>query len=88
MDEPEIQNIPSEDIFSVKNRRERYIELALIFVLGFLLGIAIKNEAVKKITIGFEDYKLNQTTQKYNINQLQENLLNKDYQIESTLKHN
>lgn len=48
-----------------------YIELLLFFVLGILLGIAIKIEAVERITIGFDDYKMKIKKQDYNINKIQ-----------------
>lgn len=66
-----------------KNRKKRYdfyIELILFLILGVLLGIAVKTEAVKKITIGFDDYKMNIKKQDYDINQLQNNLLQKQIQ--------
>lgn len=59
-----------------------YIELALFFILGVLIGIAVKTEASKRVTIGFEDYKMNIYPQAYNINKLQADLLQK--QVEAT----
>ena len=35
---------------------EKTINYVLIFVLGFLVGIAVKTEAKKRITIGYGDY--------------------------------
>jgi len=66
-----------------KNRKKRYnfyIELILFFILGILLGIAVKTEAVKKVTIGFDDYKMKIKRQDYDINQLQNNLIQKQIQ--------
>ena len=40
-------------------------ELVLVFVLGFLLGVTIKTEAAKRVTIGFNDYKVIQQKQAY-----------------------
>jgi len=58
-----------------KEKRSRkydfYIELALFLVLGTLIGIAVKTEAQKSITIGFDDYKMKIFKQDYDINQLQ-----------------
>lgn len=54
-----------------KGRLDIYIEIALIFILGILIGIAVKTEASKRITIGFDDYKIKPSGQIYNINQLQ-----------------
>lgn len=33
-------------------------KLFLIFLVGFILGISLKNIAVDRITIGYNDYKL------------------------------
>ncbi|MDR3559587.1 MAG: hypothetical protein P4L62_03855 [Candidatus Pacebacteria bacterium] len=60
-----------------KKRRHRfdfYIELALFLILGALVGISVKTEAAKRITIGFDDYKMKIERQDYDINQLQTNL--------------
>ena len=35
---------------------EKGINFLLIFILGFLVGVALKSEAQKRITIGFNDY--------------------------------
>jgi len=35
---------------------EKGINFLLIFILGFLVGVAIKSEAQKRITIGYNDY--------------------------------
>jgi len=48
-----------------------YIEFALIFILGVLIGIAVKTEANKRITIGFDDYQMKLAKQDFNINKLQ-----------------
>ena len=48
--------------------------LALIFVLGFLIGIAFKTEALKRITIGYSDYLMKSKPQSYNINEIQTKL--------------
>jgi len=52
-----------------------YFELALFLILGFLLGVVIKTEAAKRVTIGFYDYKVSATGQSYDINEMQKNLL-------------
>ena len=54
-----------------KRRNDFYIELALFFILGILIGVAVKNEAVKKITMGFDDYKMKIFAQDYDLNALQ-----------------
>lgn len=35
---------------------EKLVNYLLIFILGFLVGVAVKSEAQKRITIGFNDY--------------------------------
>jgi hypothetical protein len=35
---------------------EKTVNFLLIFILGFLVGVALKSEAQKRITIGFDDY--------------------------------
>ena len=35
---------------------EKTVNFLLIFILGFLVGVALKSEAQKRITIGFNDY--------------------------------
>ncbi len=35
---------------------EKTINFLLIFILGFLVGVAVKTEAKKRITIGYGDY--------------------------------
>ena len=35
---------------------EKIVNFLLIFILGFLVGVALKSEAQKRITIGFNDY--------------------------------
>lgn len=61
-----------------KRRTDVYIEFVLIFILGILIGVAIKTEAVKRITIGFDDYKMKIFSQDYDINALQTDLINKN----------
>jgi len=57
-----------------KRKTDFYIELALFLILGVLIGIAVKTEAIKKITIGFDDYKMKIASQDYDINKLQQDL--------------
>ena len=61
-----------------KGKIDFYMELVLFFVLGVLLGIAVKTSAVKKITMGFNDYKMNIQRQDYDINQLQSKLFKEE----------
>lgn len=59
-----------------RKKTDFYIELVLFFILGILIGIAVKTEASKKITIGFNDYKMKIMKQDYDINKLQTDLAN------------
>lgn len=54
-----------------KKGREHWVEMILFFILGVLVGIAMKTEAVKKVTVGFDDYKMRIERQDYDINKLQ-----------------
>ncbi len=72
------ENQEKEKSPAQKGKVDFYMELVLFFILGVLLGIAIKTIAVKKITIGFDDYKMNIQRQDYDINQLQAKLVNKE----------
>lgn len=49
-------------------------ELTLFFILGFLLGFTLKTEAAKKITIGFNDYKVLRAKQGYDLDKLKSDL--------------
>jgi len=57
--------------------RDFYVELVLFLILGVLIGIAVKTEASKKITMGFNDYRMKVGVTHYNINQLQADLIEK-----------
>jgi hypothetical protein len=48
---------------------ERTVNYVLIFVLGFLVGIAVKTEAKNRITIGYADYLVNGMKQGFDLNQ-------------------
>ncbi len=50
-----------------KKKREMIFEFALFLILGILIGITIKTEAVKKITIGFDDYQIESGKNRYDI---------------------
>lgn len=60
-----------------KGRVDFYVELVLFLVLGILMGVSLKTEATKKMTVGYNDYKMKIMKQDYNINQLQKDLLKK-----------
>lgn len=70
----EIESVESDVLQDERSRNkkmDKYVEFVLIFILGVLIGIAIKTEAVKKITIGFDDYQMESAKQDFDINKLQ-----------------
>jgi hypothetical protein len=74
---------PIENTRKKRKKKDLYIELVLFFVLGILIGITLKTEAIKRVTIGYNDYQMDIKKQDYNINQLQANLTKKSIE-EST----
>lgn len=77
-----------ESVAAPELKRERngkidtYIEFFLIFILGILIGIAAKTESERRITIGFDDYKMKPVQQDFDINKIQFEV-NKKYMEES-----
>jgi len=63
--EAETRDDATEEKETDKKRSDVLFELVLVFVLGFLLGVTIKTEAAKRVTIGFNDYKVIQQKQAY-----------------------
>lgn len=74
--EPEEENVP-EETGDKKRKTDFYVELALFCILGILIGIAVKTEADKRITIGFNDYKMKIMKQDYDVNGLQMSIAQK-----------
>ena len=50
-----------------KNNPEIAGRLVVLTIIGFLLGISFKNIALEKITMGYEDYKLEKLTSDYDL---------------------
>jgi hypothetical protein len=50
------------------------LELALFLILGFLLGVVVKTEAVKRITIGFNDSSIPSQRQAYDFEKIKEEI--------------
>lgn len=46
---------------------EKTINFLLIFILGFLVGVAVKTEAKKRVTIGYNDYLISQMKQDFDL---------------------
>ena len=79
--EPVAEIVPEKMKVSFKNK------MILLAIFGILLGFVIKTEAAKKITVGFEDYKLLGVEKLYDINDLQKGLeLQKKLQEEEQQK--
>jgi hypothetical protein len=56
MENEEIKTTEAEiETKDPKKKMDFRFELALFLILGFLLGVVIKSEAVKRVTIGFND---------------------------------
>lgn len=55
-------------------KKNLYLEYILFLVLGFLLGIVIKTEAAKSITVGYNDYQVDTKSVYYDLNALQKKL--------------
>jgi hypothetical protein len=70
---PIVEHIPED----AKGKTDFFIEIALIFVLGILIGIAVKTEAVKRITMGYNDYQIKIEEGRYSISQLEKDLIKK-----------
>jgi hypothetical protein len=64
----------SEIDIAKKKKREAFFELALFLVLGILLGITVKTEAAKRITIGFNDYEIANGKNDYNLETIRQDL--------------
>ena len=67
-----MQNV--EDL-AKKKKKDLIFELTLFFILGALIGITIKTQAAKKITIGFNDYQIPAKAERYDIAALKSELL-------------
>ena len=46
---------------------EKTINYLLILILGFLVGVAVKTEAKKRVTIGFGDYLVSEMKQDFDL---------------------
>ncbi|EKE20913.1 MAG: hypothetical protein ACD_7C00429G0003 [uncultured bacterium] len=52
-----------------------HTEIILIFIIGLLLGIMVKAESLKKVSIGFSDYKLKGGAQEYNLDEIEKKMI-------------
>lgn len=46
---------------------EKSINFILILILGFLVGVAVKTEAKKRVTIGYNDYLVSEMKQGFDL---------------------
>jgi hypothetical protein len=49
------------------NINEKSVNFILILILGFLVGVAVKTEAKKRITIGYNDYLVTEMKQDFDL---------------------
>ena len=68
--------IKEAEFFSVAGGRRNYrLEIVLILIIGFLLGVMLKTESLKRVAIGFNDYKITTGKQGYDIEAIEKKLL-------------
>lgn len=61
----------------LKNKKNYHTEIILIFIIGLLLGIMIKAESLKKVSIGFSDYRVKGGSQEYKLDDIEKKLMEK-----------
>lgn len=80
MEEAINKNVAETEI-SEKTKTEKKVdfrfELVLFLILGFLLGVVIKTEASKRITIGYNDGSVVSVKQEYNFEEIEQGLIEK-----------
>ncbi len=73
--EIKVEKMQNVEDLEKKKKKDLFFELTLFFILGILIGITAKTEAVKKITIGFNDYQIPAKLERYDLAELKRNLL-------------
>ncbi|MDO8529542.1 MAG: hypothetical protein Q7S18_02640 [bacterium] len=76
MDEDKEKQAKTEETYEVKKIDFRF-ELVLFLILGFLLGVVIKTEAVKRITFGYNDREVISLKQGYDFQKIKEDIISK-----------
>lgn len=77
MEENKINEAQFSEVDSSEKNTKRsrfsdfYVEAVLFLILGLLIGFAVKTEANKRITLGYDDYKMNIFQSGYDINELE-----------------
>jgi hypothetical protein len=75
MEKEEIKTTEAEiENDNPKKKMDFRFELALFLILGFLLGVVIKSEAVKRVTIGFNDGAIASVKQGYDFEKIKSDL--------------
>lgn len=77
-----------EDNREKNQKKDFYVEIILMLVLGILIGIAVKTEAMKRITIGSDDYKMKFSANAYNLNNLEKELAKTQAEAQKTEAEN
>lgn len=64
-----VEFYPKIKVMSIETRKqsEKTGKLIILAIIGFLLGISFKNIALEKITMGYEDYKLESLKSDYEL---------------------
>ncbi len=74
-------NFESDEKTENKNyneaKKDFRIEIALILIVGILLGVMIKAESLKRVAVGFSDYKTRAEMHGYNIDRIEKELFEK-----------
>ena len=74
MEETEKKEIKDAEIDQEDAKKNYRTEIILIFIIGLLVGVMVKAEAVKRVSIGFNDYKTVTRTQDYDIEAIEKAL--------------
>lgn len=68
----------------VKKGKNYHTEIILIFIIGLLLGIMIKAESLKKVSIGFSDYRVMGGSQGYNLDEIEKKMIEESKKQQET----
>lgn len=86
MEDQEKNNIQDAQIIDepgnvkVKEGKNYHTEIILIFIIGLLLGIMIKAESLKRVSIGFSDYRVTGGSQGYNLDEIEKKMIEESKQ--------
>ncbi|MDD3498099.1 MAG: hypothetical protein PHH24_01175 [Candidatus Moranbacteria bacterium] len=75
-EEKEIKDAEISETKKEESEKKNYrTEIILIFIIGLLAGVMIKAEAVKRISIGFDDYRTVTRSHGYDIEAIEKQLI-------------